>query len=44
MPSVDDDVAGLLLTRHILYIWLSVVHVIHKDSRRACENARGTWL
>lgn len=35
MPSVDDDVAGLLLTRHILYIWLSVVHVIHKDSHRA---------
>lgn len=30
MPSVDDDVAGLLLTRHILYIWLSVVHVIRK--------------
>lgn len=27
VPSVDDDdddVTGLLLTRHILYIWLSV--------------------
>lgn len=32
MPSVDDDVAGLLLTRHVLCIWLSVVHVICKES------------
>lgn len=35
MPSVYDDVAGLWLTRHVLYIWLSVV--ICKDSHRACE-------
>lgn len=35
MPSVDDDVAGLLLTRHIMYVWLSVVHMICKDSHEA---------
>lgn len=37
VPSVDDDdddAAGLLLTRHVLYIWLSVVRVICKYSQR----------
>lgn len=44
MPSVDDDVAGLLLTRHIMYVWLSVVAMICKDSHNFCvrmHEARG---